>query len=55
MRGVVTLAMCLKTGLHKRCGSGIFAERCNLSRKFRILSNPHRQLQREVLTAFSPV
>jgi hypothetical protein len=36
----------LKVHIHKRCGSGIFDERCNFNIKIQIFSNCHHNWQR---------
>ncbi len=40
---------CVKVHLHRRCGSGVFAERCDFNRNLPIFSNRHRWRQRQHL------
>ncbi len=45
----------IETDIHKWCGSGIFAQWCNFSRKFSIFSNCHWEQQRQECNVLSPV
>jgi len=44
-----------KIHLHKRFGSGIFVERCDLNRRNSIVSNCPRQRHQQVSPVLSPV
>jgi hypothetical protein len=46
---VCHLNISLKVRLHKRCGSGVFAERCDFNRNLDIFSNHHRWRQKQHL------
>ncbi len=48
-QSVLCLYSSLKVRLHRRCGSGVFAERCDFNRNLPIFSNRHRWRQRQHL------